>query len=205
MLDTLRSIVEPSCICEANRDVLYLKEEEGVKKYQVKLAPDQRVKDALLLKMDGDGVPKKVFYFLQHNPVSDQPKGLHRKVDYLLFCQSNTHKIYVYAIELKSKVKDPKWKEQVRAGLAFARYLIAFAEIKDKTSYQKATNIVYRGILFKEGIKQKKPKLKSYRKKQDDKKAYHFQYQRHEIYDYLYCTSYTNQTYPIDQLLPEMD
>jgi hypothetical protein len=75
--------------------------------------------------------------------------NLRKCCDYLLFCEV-ADQVYVFPIELKSK-DATGWKRQVRAGIAFAQYLIAFAEVKDYCNYDLHSSIKYRCILFKQG------------------------------------------------------
>lgn len=146
LISVLREIVDPSHIVEEEvNNCFKLEEKNQTVNYYVKLSIGDKVDSCLLIHLDKEGL--NIHPFLRAN--EEKIKNLRKCCDYLLFCEVE-EKIYAFPIELKSK-DSSGWKRQVRAGIAFAQYLIAFAEVREYAHHSRYKPVNFRGILFKQG------------------------------------------------------
>lgn len=148
LITVLEEIVDPFYIITTTVDGetrLKLEESSDEVNYHICIDISKGVDRYLLMNLDKEG--RDIHPFLK----SHQAKvpNLRKCCDYLLFCEIKGI-VYVFPIELKSKDASG-WKRQVRGGIAFAQYLIAFAEVKEYCNYDLQNSIKYRCILFKQG------------------------------------------------------
>ncbi|MFK7798254.1 MAG: hypothetical protein AB8E82_12435 [Aureispira sp.] len=202
LVDALREIIDDKFICnQHNSAVLELIEEaEGSTSGTTTLQKMVGEKKILLIKSDDTSVDTHPFLikgpkFPSHSigkqakeDFQSQFNGLRKRCDYLLFCEieevKGTISTYVFAIELKSGVTG-NWIRQVHVGLALAKYLIAFVEVRDNINFNLKAHhykLHYRGLLFttKANRTTKKPKLRNVASSI---------YKEHPVYQYKYTRS----------------
>ncbi len=184
LIDELRNILKPNFICSKDSGSTIILEESQSQSSCKPITLNKKGVRTLTLQIDQGN--------FDAHPLLQNISGLHKHLDYLIFCENTDKTCYVLAIELKSKnpSSGSGWGSQVKAGLTIGQYLVGMLEMYLKTYWE---HIEYRGILFSSKIEHKKPKGK----KRKTTKARRLEYEKHSNLGFSYVHKACGREYDL--------